>query len=397
MGHNYHDKLESRIGWVLQNDKLSFQELVRECKGAYPMEVYEIVHSNKYQIETKEVLRYSNADCDLIRNYVTSEIESNPVLCSWYFSLPTCRKIINLYSWSNKRILFLGMPRLFEFFLQNVKNAKLTLVDLDQYVLSQLKNRYGHEYDFRLVNADLNNTEFSLNDKFDFVFLDPPWYMEYYNIWLQHSYSMIDTNGQIIFPIFQELTRPEAEKERKKLLDSVKKHTDQYLAISDFVEYEIPTFEKRELENCELQIDRPWKKADLILIKEISRDYHRCIKGTSEKLADTWEEIDIFRLRIFINGRDISQKEELKIRYLSDKGAYLKNPSKRNQEIQLANMLTSRGQGYIVYSPEKLIVLLKKIKWEIESGVALKQVIETVRMDEISRKILFEILESGLC
>lgn len=57
MGHNYHDKLESRIGWVLQNDKLSFQELVRECKGAYPMEVYEIVHSNKYQIETKEVLR----------------------------------------------------------------------------------------------------------------------------------------------------------------------------------------------------------------------------------------------------------------------------------------------------------------------------------------------------
>lgn len=397
MGHNYHEKLENRINWVLQNDKLTFQELVRECKGAYPTEVYQIVHSHKYLTESKEVFRYSNVEYELMRNYVTSKIESNPILCSWYFSLPTCKKIVNLYSWSNKKILFLGMPRLFEFFLLNVKNAEFTLVDLDQYVLDELKSGYSRVYDFKLINADLNDTEFSLEDKYDFVFLDPPWYMEYYNIWLQHSYSLADLNGQIIFPIFQELTRPEAEIERKILLDNVKKHTDQYLTISDFIEYEIPTFEKRELDNCGLKITRPWKKADLILIKEITHDQHKYLEFSSENSTDIWKEIDIFRLRIFINDRDVQKNGEMKIRYLSDEGAYLKNPSKRNQEIHLANMLTSRGQGYIVYSPEKIIVILKEIKQKIENGMALKQVIEDVEIDETSKKILYEILESELC
>ena len=139
------------------------------------------------------------------------------------------------------------------------------------------------------------------------------------------------------------------------------------------------------------------EKADLILIKEITHDQHKYLEFSSENSTDIWKEIDIFRLRIFINDRDVQKNGEIKIRYLSDEGAYLKNPSKRNQEIHLANMLTSRGQGYIVYSPEKVIVILKGIKQKIENGMVLKQVIEDVEIDKTSKKILYEILESELC
>ncbi|MBD5396083.1 MAG: class I SAM-dependent methyltransferase [Lachnospiraceae bacterium] len=396
MNENYYHKLENRIDWALQHNKLTFQEIVRECKGAYPIDVLQILKSKKNLQAEKQVFIYERSNANYTKEFITEKIDNNPVLCSWYFSIPTCKKIVALYSWENKRILFLGMPRLFEYFAKNVKNAYLTLIDLDYYVVNKLKENYTYDHSNKIIYANINKLNFGFEESYDFIFLDPPWYIEYYDRWISQSYKMLNQEGGIIiFPLFQELTRPNAEGQRKYLLSKIRECAKDYLVVSDFIEYEIPTFENGELQNHGVILEELWKKADLIIANGI-KDY-KYIMTDEEIDLNKWHEVDIFNIRIFININESNRYENVAIRYLAKNVAYLKNPSRRNQELKLANMLTSRGQGYIVESTEKLLFILRGIKEKVENGIDIKNVLESIDMDNLSKKILFEIFGGVRC
>lgn len=396
MNENYYRKLENRIDWALQQNKLTFQEIVRECRGAYPMDVLQILKSKKYLQEEKQVSTYRRSNADYVKEFITEKIDNNPVLCSWYFSLPTCKKTVDLYSWENKRILFLGMPRLFEYFAKNVKNAYFTLIDLDYYVVNKLKENFTYNKRHKIIHADINNLNFIFEESYDFVFLDPPWYMEYYDRWIAQSYKMLNPEGGIIiFPLFQELTRPNAKEQRKYLLSKIRESAKDYLVVSDFIEYEIPTFENSELQNHGILLGKPWKKADLIIVNGIKNDKY--IMSDEVIVLNKWHEVDILNIRIFVSMNENIRHENVTIRYLTENGAYLRNPSRRNQELKLANMLTSRGQGYIIESAENLLFILKEIKEKVENGIDIRSVLDSINMDNLSKEILFEILGGKKC
>lgn len=398
MDNKYYDRLQSRINWVMQKGELTFQEIVRECKGAYPIDVLQVLESQKYLQTEKKVYSYKNLESKSSKEFITGTIENNPILCSWYFSMPTCKKIVDLYSWSNKNILFLGMPRLFEYFINNIKNAIFTLVDLDSYVVNQLKERYDFNENHIIICSDINSLDFKLYNKYDYIFLDPPWYIDDYEKWIAKAYKMLnEKEGILIFSLFQELTRPDAENGRKRLLDKVKEHSREYLAISDFLEYEIPTFEKSELYHCGIELERPWKKADLIIAKEaINKEFDSLKRDNSYSRKD-WEEVSFNKIRIFISVHESDKEKDVSIRYLPSNTSYLKNPSKRNIELEMVNMLTSRGQGFIVNSSEKLLSILKRLKIQMEKGIDINIVLDSLDIDDLSKKILYDILKGETC
>lgn len=396
MNENYYHVLENRIDWALQQNKCMFQEIVRECKGAYPMDVLQILKSKKYLQAEKQVFTYERPNADYVKEFITEKIDNNPILCSWYFSIPTCKKTAELYSWDNKRILFLGMPRLFEYFVKNVQNACFTLIDLDYYVVDKLKKNYAYNKSHKIIHADINNLSFDFEESYDFIFLDPPWYMQYYEKWIAQSYKMLNQNGGIIiFPLFQELTRPNAEEQRNYLLSKIGECAKDYLVVSDFIEYEIPTFENSELQNHGVVLEKPWKKADLIIVNRI-KDYEY-IMPDEEIDLNKWKEVDIFNIRIFININNSNRTENVAIRYLTENDSYLRNPSRRNKELKLANMLTSRGQGYIVESAEKLWYILKEIKEKVENGTDITKTVDSINIDNLSKEILYEIFGGKKC
>lgn len=71
------------------------------------MDVLQILKSKKYLQVEKQVFTYKKSNVDYVKEFMKEKIDSNPVLYSWYFSIPTCKKVADLYSWDNKRILFL--------------------------------------------------------------------------------------------------------------------------------------------------------------------------------------------------------------------------------------------------------------------------------------------------
>lgn len=192
------------------------------------------------------------------------------------------------------------MPRLFEYFVKNIKSSYFTLIDLDYYVVDKLKN-YTYNKSHNIIHADINNLSFSFEESYDFIFLDPPWYMEYYEKWIAQSYKMLNPKrGIIIFPLFQELTRPNAKEQRNYLLSKIGECAKDYLVVSDFIEYEIPTFENNELQNHGVILENPWKKADLIIANGI-KNYEYTMPDDVIDL-NNWQEIDIFNIRIFIRA-----------------------------------------------------------------------------------------------
>ncbi len=396
MDLDYYNRLKERIDHILSDGNFSFQELIKKCKGAYPTEIVSVLNAQCYRTEIKEITMYGNILEKDREKYVTQRIDNNPVLCSWYFSLETCHRIFKLYEWKEKNLLFLGMPRLFEYFGLKAADTELTLVDLDSYVTDSLRRHFGDRGN--IICSDINNLQYKFEKKFDYIFLDPPWYVEYYDKWIEVAYNLVDkSNGMIIFPLFQELTRPSAEIQREEILTNLKK-CSQNLIITDFVEYDIPTFEKCELENSDILLDSPWKRADLIMLKHMGR-YQPMSVLKKPQTDSGWTEIDIVKMRLFIKNncnRNID-RDTFTIRRLSENKNYLENPSRRNQERQLANILTSRGHGYIVDSTEKFIEFLYRLKTEEKKGRRIKDILDSKALNSESKKILMEIFRGILC
>ena len=61
------------------------------------------------------------------------------------------------------------MPRLFEYFVKNIKSSYFTLIDLDYYVVDKLKN-YTYNKSHNIIHADINNLSFSFEESYDFIF-----------------------------------------------------------------------------------------------------------------------------------------------------------------------------------------------------------------------------------
>ena len=53
---------EKRIDWVLKQNKLTFQEIVRECKGAYPIDVLRVLRSTKYLKTAEQVFAHTHLE-----------------------------------------------------------------------------------------------------------------------------------------------------------------------------------------------------------------------------------------------------------------------------------------------------------------------------------------------
>lgn len=126
----YMDRIKGCIITALRNSPCTFEEIIRGCFGAYPSLVKRAmdeldIHNHLvplYTTNANEVPYSFNFDIDnYVNELVTYQIENNPILSSWYFSWHTCMKIAQIDYWQDKSVLFLGTPRLFEYFARKAE------------------------------------------------------------------------------------------------------------------------------------------------------------------------------------------------------------------------------------------------------------------------------------
>ena len=175
-----------------------------------------------------------------------------------------CKMILENFLPLPRSVVFLGSP-LFGAFVS------IMLPDVETYILDKsfvsleviahcVHGTRLHLYEY---NGE-NPLPSELLGKAQMIFLDPPWYVEYYNTffrrcaWLTHS--QIATIGTILFPI---LTRPNSQQERNQVLTCATEYGFQLISLyPQAVQYETPHFELEALKARNILVQN-WRYADL--------------------------------------------------------------------------------------------------------------------------------------
>lgn len=388
----YFSNIKRCIKSALVKGPQTLESIIRACEGAYPTVVEECLE------DLEPALSSVNIDAYKLREPYDTQttefsrlltIEGNPVLCSWYFTSETCKRIAELRDWSNSRIAFLGTPRLFEWFCLHDLGKEHLLLDLDSFVLNTLSKWIKPNGNILFEYDVANEIPSMFRDSYDYVFFDSPWYYHDYLIWFSRASSLAPT-GLIFFVLFPKLTRPTALAERAQITNEIGKTSKSLMHLNSFVDYDIPTFEKAQLDMAGLTSLSSWKVADLV----IAEQKHE-IKPKGEFnliISDHWEEVDIGSLRIFVNLSKIPKEDPRILFPVNENCPILSSPSRRNKERDKANVLTSRGHGLITPRPQQLLNLLYEIRDGSNRGQSPYEFIRTQNLGISTQKLFEEIL-----
>jgi hypothetical protein len=385
-------KIKKRIKCAIGKGPQSLESIIRACEGAYPTVVDKCLEElgstvTLVSTQTYKLSEASNTQSNEISSLST--IEGNPVLCSWYFTSETCKRIAELHDWSNSKIAFLGTPRLFEWFCRHDLGKERLLLDLDSVVLKTL-SRWIEPHSNILFEYDVaNDIPRMFKGSYDYVFFDSPWYYNDYLVWFSRA-SSLSPNGFIVFVLFPQLTRPTAQDERVQITDRLSQAAKSLMHLGAFVDYDIPTFERAQLEAAGLTSLSSWKVADLVIAEQTQEI--RWKEQPASLPSDVWEEVDIGSLRVFVNLSKLPYDDPRLLFPIDESRPILSSPSRRNRGRAKANVLTSRGHGLITSRPQQLLHLLYEVKNASDRGQSPNEFIRTQDLDISTRKLFEEIL-----
>jgi dGTPase len=341
---------------IIDKGPESFDEVFRIAKGAFPTTVYSILSDDKIKESLSKKIN------DLKPEEVNAILpEPNPVNFDWRFDKSTVNKFISLISGRKyRKVALFGTPSLFSPLSKCVK--EVMLYDIN----TPIKKYFGN--DERIIIADLNDYEFSETSKFDCVIMDPPWYLNYYKIWLEKSIGVLKTGGDVCVTLFQEYLRPKAKEEIaeiKKIISYIGK----YEVLSGFVTYITPLFERELFNYYNIPCFTNWRTADLLIIKKNSEILPlEKVKYTKDK----WVRIQIgTQLVALKNSKD--QNEELGVKFPYENAeSFIRSVSNRDSIRAKMNFITSRNRGLITKGNFKLIKILEAISKGIPEESAAK-------------------------
>jgi hypothetical protein len=348
----YLDDLKKHIDTLLATKDLkSYDEVFKYSKGAFPDVVYPLISTHSLK---KKYYGFKE-----VNNIIP---ESNPTNYDWRFDNTTIKKIVSLVkSKKHKRIALFGTPSLFIPLTKITKDV--ILYDINEPLKAHFDN------DNRIVLVDLNSFNFKGTNLFDCIIMDPPWYLDYYKIWLQKGNSILKLNGEILITLFQDMLRPKAKTELKTI-NSIATKIGSLQVVQDYVTYITPLFEK-ELFNFEnIPCYGNWRIADLLIIKKENNTSLPSFKGYK---VDRWTRLEIGTQTIAINA--FKQKgQKIKVTFPYKNGdSLIKSVSERDLIRKKLNFITSRNRGLIITGCEKVIFILKAISEGVTKNRAFKE------------------------
>lgn len=391
----YQGKVRDRIRRSLLEGSRSLAEVVRGCQGAYPAVVKDLLDGLRSEIvirpapvfELSSELRRSTNESRL------AKLEGNPVLASWYFTDETCKRLAQLWDWSQRRIAFLGTPRLFEWFATAKIGDRRALLDLDALVVAALRDLSTPSDDVIEYDAFTEIPE-AFRGQFDCVIFDPPWYPEDYELWLRRA-STLAPSGVFCFSLFPELTRPDAPTERSAIMRQLATWAESPTVISEYLEYDVPSFERYQLAAWDIREIGSWKVSDLVICQMQSTPAGNTLRAPLRQRRVAWTEIDIGLLRTFLSPSSPDTPSVAFLRCPVEGSPVLPSPSRRDPALRDVNLLTSRGHGLICSNPPRLASILGELRKTQLAGTLTRKHIDRVDIDESSKRLLESIVLGG--
>jgi hypothetical protein len=273
------DSLEREIGSRLRNSVVPFWHLVRSLEGAYPAEVLRALKSLEVEDGVRQLVLQDLGNLPSLGATLANENgadnsypgvdsllpEPHPLDYDWRFTKSGLSVLEAAISRLGvERLAMLGAPSLYLHLWRKGKGARL--YDKNPDLIERLRTEGLRD----LVCCDLFDHS-TFREEFDLVVADPPWYLDYYSVFIEAARSLTTVGGFMLLSVLPKLTRPSAITDREEILKIAQAMgfdlLEQHHAV---LSYSSPPFEVAAL-IAEGLWNGDWRLGDLFVFVKSSR------------------------------------------------------------------------------------------------------------------------------
>lgn len=261
----------------------------------------------------------------------------------------------------NDHVLLLGMPTLFANVCNRDVPQYVTIIERNQPIVKALGRLSGTRK--QVIRKDVFKAEPDIRKPYDGVYMDPPWYPEYFYQFVWLATQSLKIGGVLTISIPPINTRPNIDLERVELLSFCQSHG---LCIESLLneqlEYAMPFFEFNAFRAAGVSGVLPfWRKGDLITFRKVREVTVARPAFVLPKSSWVEEMVDGVRIRVDLNfNANESNAKDLDIDYIVE-GGILPTVSSRDERRVLANVWTSGNRIFRTSNPKMFHEVLKKI------------------------------------
>jgi len=169
----------------------------------------------------------------------------------------------------NTNTCCLGTPTLALELAQQYNDIKPTLLDINSPLIDEVKKTlFASKIECQVYDV-CNELPDRFKNKFDLVFINPPWYLDYYKMFIKRAIELLVKNGgEIILPLFPPLSRHKSLKDLDTLRTILNTIGFDNVSSLGEVSFAMPGFEKKVLQMKNIPIPTSnWRKAEVIKLK----------------------------------------------------------------------------------------------------------------------------------
>lgn len=366
---NYNEKIINRVKYAIKKGEKNFGKICQYCDGAFPLDVLSALYEiNKFT--EIEIYKDSSDIISGINSFI--QPEPHPIDYDWRFTLKTAKLIVDYIRNMGNKIALFGVPSIYNMF--NSDNNKITLFDRNPFFNnSEKKNRKS-----KVITQDLSQPLSQKFGYYDVIVMDPPWYADHYESWLENALKLSKNDSIIIITLFPPLIRPSASEERERLLNLFAKIGNVY-KLAYKVEYETPIFEIETLKGLNLPILKNWRLGDLYSIHVKNRSIPYPFRHPKEP---DWNRYCINSQIIAIKEDPSDNYEKLEVKSIYEDGSYLlRSVSARETIREKIDFWTSRNRCLSIKGRKRL----KKFLFELTEGTSPGYILNNLSKDDDER------------
>lgn len=285
----------------------NFYMLMKYNHGIHPIDLLSSVR-RLYWKKKIHKSKYERIVASMKKHYVDNNEDMPDILpvphildYDWRFSLEGLQGLTRIIKENIKgernTIVFLGTPSLFKYCYQHLSIfTELILVDINA-------SKHSKGIDStraKCINCDLNG-DCSMLERIhaDIIVMDPPWYLNYYQLFFNRAAIMCHEGSQIFCVMPPRFTKSQTTYETEMLIKQIynlyglcKKHYYQGM-----VTYHTPPYEKNVLRANGIRcLPKNWRVGDLLIVEQ--RESRNIIPYDFTISEISWKEVTINNIRI---------------------------------------------------------------------------------------------------
>jgi hypothetical protein len=295
----------------------------------------------------------------------------------WYFTESTRADLVRLIG--TGRVCLLGTPTV----AARLDMSSFILIDRNPFI----RDRFNFfEEEANIVISNVEDTD--IGSGFDVVLFDPPWYVPQLLEWFALAARAVSPQGKIMFPLLGELTRPTAQQERETLL-TLAAAVGEVEIFPSAIKYDTPLFEQRALAASGIQLDGPWRRADLVSVRVRSLIAAPVATLSSQEDTDQWSTFVLGSQVVKLRANCALNYNEKMIHHIEGVSDCLYDSvSRRNPHWNAIDFWTSRNRVAQVgdrAAVEKVLSMLQGDSYGLHERVKALRAAQGAIADELLR------------